>query len=422
MPDLAAEWRRCAPWLAPALDGTHALEDVWAGVARGEFHFWPGLRSAAVGELVEHPRRRDYHVWLAGGDLGELKTMEASASAFARALGCHRITIHGRPGWARALPDYRPAYLALAKDLTMSSKSKTKTRNTQTLSPWAQQQYETLSQGILGLAHQPVTPYGGSLSAGPDALQQAAQALAGASIGAGSGVTSAAIDAARAAAGYAPMAADGGSLNGMDLSGYMNPYTDAVIGGFLDDIERSRARAVNEQAGEFTRQGAWGGSRHGVADALTNDVYARQAREGIESIRSTAYQNAQSQAAQDFLRQMQAQIANQSAGLQGAQLGLSAATLMGALGLQQQQMGMADANLLNQFGTQNQAYAQQGLDAAYQEFLRQQQHPFQQAGLMQGVLGATPWPMNSTGVNLTTGYDPMGWAQVAAGLYDSSRK
>ncbi len=115
---LRAEWRRCAPWLAAALDGSHALDDVWEGVAAGEFHFWPGVRSAAVGELVQHPRRRDYHVWLAGGDLSELIEMERAACAFARALGCDRITINGRKGWARALKDYRPLYVALAKDLT----------------------------------------------------------------------------------------------------------------------------------------------------------------------------------------------------------------------------------------------------------------------------------------------------------------
>jgi hypothetical protein len=408
--------------LAPALDGSHSLDDVWRGVLAGEFHFWPGRRSAAVGELVQHPRRRDYHVWLAGGDLTELKAMERSASAFARALGCDRMTIHGRPGWARALSDYRPVYLALAKDLNMSSKSKTKTKNTQTLNPWAQQQYEGLSQGILGIANQPVTPYGGPLSAGADPLQQTAQTMAQQNVGLGRDAVGAAIQAAQAAGGYAPVNVQSGSLNGMDMSGYMNPYLGAVAGNFLDGLERSRAMAVNQQAGDFTKQGAWGGSREGVADSLTNEAYSRQAREGLDNIWSTGFQNAQAQAQADYARQLQAQMANQSAGLQTAQLGLSAANLMGDLGQQQQQMSQADANLLNQFGAQNQAYAQHALDAQYQEFLRQQQYPFQQAGLMQGVLNATPWPMNSTGVNSSSEFNPLGWAQVAADVYGAFKK
>lgn len=409
---LKDEWRRCAPWLARALDGSHTLDDVWAGVRTGEFHFWPGARSAAVGELVEHPRRRDYHVWLAAGDLTELTTMERSAAAFARALGCDRITLHGRKGWARALTDYRPVYLALAKDLKMSSKSKTKTRNTEALNPWAQQQYETLSRGILGIANQAVTPYGGPLTAGPHPTQQAAQALAQANVGVGGDATAAALRAAQAAGGYLPVNVQGGAVGGMDLSGYLNPYLDAVASDFLGGLDRSRAMAINNQAGEFTRQGAWGGSREGVADSLTNEAYARQAREGLDNIYSTGFQNAQAQAQADLSRQLQAAMANQSAGLQNAQLGLSAANLMGDLGQQQHHMGQADATLMNQFGTQNQAYAQQALDAAYQEFLRQQQYPFQQAALMQGVLGATPWPMNRTGVESQTSFDPLGWARL----------
>jgi hypothetical protein len=408
------EWRRCAPMLARALDGSHTLEDVWAGVRSGEFDFWPGEISAAVCELVEHPRRREYHVWLAGGDLSELTKMERSASAYARALGCQRITIHGRKGWARALDNYRPAYVAVAKELIMSSKQKTKSKKSENLTPWAQQHYDDLSGSILGIANHPVTPFGGQLSVGADPLQQQAQGLAQSNLGAGRDVTAAAIAAAQNAGGYAPMNVQGASLNGMDLSGYMNPYLHAVADDYLSDLDQGRRMTLNSQAGDFTRQGAWGGSREGVADSLTNQAFAKQASEGLNNIYSTGFQNAQSQAQNDLGRQLQAAMANQTAGLQNAQLGLSAASQLGDLGLQQQQMGQADANLLNQFGAQNQAYSQHALDAAYQEFLRQQQYPFQQAALMQGVLQATPMTTNSTGVETQTASNPA--QSIGAGL------
>lgn len=414
MIDLRAEWRRCAHWLEPALDGSHSLRDVWTGVATGEFHFWPGRRSAAVGELVEHPRRRDYHVWLAGGDLRELIEMERSASAFAHALGCDRITLHGRKGWARALKDYRPAWLALSKDLSMSSKSTSRTRNTQTLNPWAQHQYETLSQGILGIANRPVTPYDGQLSAGADPMQQQAWTMVQNNLGAGQDTLASAIDAARNAGGYAPVNVQAGSLPGTNLDAYTNPWMDEVAHDYLSGLDRSRAMAINSQAGDLTRHGAWGGSRHGVADSLTNKFYARQASEGLNNIYSTGFQNAQAQAQADLNRQMQAAMANQSAGLQNAQLGLSAANMLGQFGQQQQQMGHADATLLNQFGAQNQGYSQQALDAAYQEWLRQQNYPLQQAALMQGVLNATPWPMNSTQKQTQSSFDPLSWIQLGA--------
>jgi hypothetical protein len=410
---LKSEWRRCAPWLARALDGSHALGDVLGAVLRGEVEFWPGERSAAVGEVVEHPRRRDYHVWLAGGDLAELTDMERSASAFARALGCDRITIHGRRGWARALKDYRPVYLALAKDLKMSSKSTQKTKSTQSLTPWAQQQYDDLSNAILGVARQPLTPYDGPLAAGPDPLQAQAQAMAQANQGLGRETVDDAIGAARAAGGYSPMAVQAGSLADADLSAYMNPYLDAVAGDLLSGLDRGRRMAINTQAGDFTRQGAWGGSREGVADSLTNEAYARQASEGLNSLYSTGFQNAQAQAQSDLDRQLQAASANQAAGLQNAQLGLASANLLGGLGQQQQQMAGADATLLNGLGAQNQAYAQQGLDAAYQEFLRQQAYPMQQAALYQGLLGATPMPTTTVGRQTTSQSNPMQTLQSA---------
>ncbi|HYE43416.1 MAG TPA: hypothetical protein VEA15_08485 [Caulobacteraceae bacterium] len=295
----------------------------------------------------------------------------------------------------------------------MSSKSTTKTKNTQTLNPWALQQYDRLTGGILDIADNPATPYGGQLSAGPDPLQQQAWAMAQQNVGAGQATLEAAIAAARAAGGYTPMTVQGGSTAGMDLSGYMNPYLDTVAGGYLEGLDRSREMAINTQAGELTRQGAFGGSRHGVADSLTNEAFARQASDGLNNIYSSGFQSAQAAAQADLGRQLQAAMSNQSAGLQGAQLGLSAANALGQFGQQQQQMSAADAGLLNQFGAQSQQYAQAALDAQYQEWLRQQNWPMQQAQLQMGVLNATPWPMNSTGRSETRSYDPLEWAKFA---------
>lgn len=61
--------------------------------------------------VVRHPGRLEYHGYLAGGNLKELRAMEPSITAYARALGCDRIVIHGRRGWLRVFTDYRPAGL-----------------------------------------------------------------------------------------------------------------------------------------------------------------------------------------------------------------------------------------------------------------------------------------------------------------------
>lgn len=102
----AEEWRRCRQWIESALEychGTHTIEDVEAGIAAGHFLFWPAEKSAAVTEVHNYPRARFFHVFLAGGDLDELRSMVPMWQALAHANGCTRITLCGRRGWERAL-------------------------------------------------------------------------------------------------------------------------------------------------------------------------------------------------------------------------------------------------------------------------------------------------------------------------------
>lgn len=77
------------------------MERVLAALERQDAHLWAGDRSAAIGQPV-----KSYHVWLGGGDLRELLAMERTASEWARGEGFDKMTIRGRPGWARALPGY----------------------------------------------------------------------------------------------------------------------------------------------------------------------------------------------------------------------------------------------------------------------------------------------------------------------------
>jgi hypothetical protein len=108
---LEQELARSAPWLQAALDrdAAHSLEDVRAEILSGKSLLWPGRVSAAVTEQC-----RDLHVWLAGGDLRELRSMEQAASQWGRLNGFDRMTISGRRGWERVLTGYRTM---LVKDL-----------------------------------------------------------------------------------------------------------------------------------------------------------------------------------------------------------------------------------------------------------------------------------------------------------------
>ena len=114
-------WVRCAPWLEAALarDPTHSLEDVrrLCLTRPDRYHFWPGEDAAIVSQLIASPRSTDLHVWLGGGALATLQQAVPSLEAFARALGCDRITLAGRAGWGRALDGFAPQFTAFAKGL-----------------------------------------------------------------------------------------------------------------------------------------------------------------------------------------------------------------------------------------------------------------------------------------------------------------
>lgn len=177
-----------------------------------------------------------------------------------------------------------------------------------------------------------------------------------------------------AAQGYTPQ-----TIAGQDMSAYMNPYTQQVIDQSMADLERQRQMQTNNLGFSATQAGAFGGSRHGVAEALTNEGFARQGGQLAANLRNQGYGQALQTAGQDvgFMNQagqfgaaaqnaaslanagfgMQAGLANQNAGLQGAQLNLSAANQMGNLG----NLGFTQMNTLNNTAF-NQGLAQQQMN------------------------------------------------------------
>ncbi len=58
---------------------------------------------------------------------------------------------------------------------------------------------------------------------------------------------------------------------------YMSPYIDNVVNTSLGALDRSRQMAVNHIGDQAQAAHAFGGSRHGVAEALTNEGFANQA-------------------------------------------------------------------------------------------------------------------------------------------------
>ncbi len=99
--------------------GTHNFDDIVAMTVRGDLLFWDLGETFMATEILHYPRARHFHVFLAGGDLTTLVNLHTDVIPFARALGCSKLTIAGRPGWVRALKSqgWEPAYTTLGKDI-----------------------------------------------------------------------------------------------------------------------------------------------------------------------------------------------------------------------------------------------------------------------------------------------------------------
>ena len=103
--DWVKEFRRCEPYIQSALDYAHDtfnLQDIADGMARGDLQLWPGLNSAIITQIVDYPRKKVIHVFLAGGNMDEVKQLENDLSVWGKQQGCEAVTLVGRPGWTKS--------------------------------------------------------------------------------------------------------------------------------------------------------------------------------------------------------------------------------------------------------------------------------------------------------------------------------
>ncbi len=100
--------------------GTHDFDDVAEMVQEHRVQLWPANDSVVLTEIIEYPRFKNLHYFLAGGDLIELAKMRPLIESWGKSIGCTRVTLAGRRGWAKTfLKDegYSPQWSVLAKEL-----------------------------------------------------------------------------------------------------------------------------------------------------------------------------------------------------------------------------------------------------------------------------------------------------------------
>ena len=100
--------------------GTHQFEDVLEMVEKNQLQVWPATQSIVLTEIIVYPRLKNLHYFLAGGDLNELSRMRPMIESWGKSIGCTRVSLAGRRGWAKTfLKDegYSPQWTVLAKTL-----------------------------------------------------------------------------------------------------------------------------------------------------------------------------------------------------------------------------------------------------------------------------------------------------------------
>lgn len=100
--------------------GTHAFDDIVEMVKKEQLQVWPATQSIVLTEVIVYPKLKNLHYFLAGGDLDELSRMRPMIEFWGKSLGCTRVSLAGRRGWAKTfLKDegYSPQWTVLAKQL-----------------------------------------------------------------------------------------------------------------------------------------------------------------------------------------------------------------------------------------------------------------------------------------------------------------
>ena len=175
-----------------------------------------------------------------------------------------------------------------------------------------------------------------------------------------------------------------------DIGAYMNPYQSQVIDQAMGDLDRSRQMAMQGTGDSAAAAGAFGGARHGLAEAETNRGFADQAGRMSAQLRQQGFGQAADLMGQDMNRQMQ-----------GRQQQLGASGLLGQLSGQQRDMAMGDAQAIMNLGLGEQQFGQQQLDAIRNLPLQQQEIMNQAMGLVPGGTGGTS-TSSGWGVQLPT--------------------
>lgn len=208
---------------------------------------------------------------------------------------------------------------------------------------------------------------------------------------------------------------------GQNASTLMSPYAQNVIDPTLAAGEQAREIARQKIAGNAANAGAFGGSRQGVAEGVSDAQTLLGTQQQIGQMLNTGWGQALNSGTQLGLQAGQqgygaaTGLANLGAtGYAGAQqagqgiantnlnAGLTAAGALPNVATAQQGYGQKDASLLQTIGADQQNYQQRLDNAAYGQFMDQQNYPIQNLDLLLGAVGGIPYSTTGQGYSTNT--------------------
>lgn len=229
------------------------------------------------------------------------------------------------------------------------------TTQTTTASPQAQAMYNQAWQNAQRVSQRPFQPY----SDDPNAFVAPLNPVQLQGIGNIAGYQGTADPFYEVAGGFAANA--GATTTPQVLDQYMNPYMGQVVNPVRQAIEQQQGQQLAKQQADAIKAGAFGGERAQLQRAQLMGQQNLGLGQALSPLYQAGYDRAVQGAQADLTRQLQA------------------GQIMGGLGSGYQTSGLQAGKDLLGAGTVGQQTQQAGLQALYNQFLMQQQYPFQVA-------------------------------------------
>ena len=200
----------------------------------------------------------------------------------------------------------------------------------------------------------------------------------------------------------------GAPITTEEITEYMNPYQQAVV-----DVEKREAtkqyqsQVVPQLAAQAARIQPFGGSRQAILEGMAADTQQRLLGDIQAKGSAQAYQDSVNLLNQQRMQQGQA------------------AGQLATMGSNQFKSQLGELGALQTIGEEKQQLAQQALNEAYGQYIKEQEYPYQQLGRYQSVVTGAPIqgttyvpptpPSPSVGTQLLSGLGTLGATYGAFG-------